>query len=407
MSETMSKIVGLTLFAALVLFGISTSDQETNFLSRNRALPFPLNDLTESQPELTDKDELSTWSGEERNVEGGQLREPEDPSAVDNGTLQEYTSQGIPAFVQHYEMYVAIPEMRFNVPSPIGVLAYCNYLYEACEDIGDGWDSTLFETYQLSTQNTFTGEIHSKQSTDKYLNIELQCPDVVTFASETLLPSIIISRNNKYAQYGFSRSSDNPPWAGIANWEYEASNALNIPASFEQEGTEFLLLSRPWATQGQKRLSAFYYTVYSEADAVSYSFNGQLWHGFSAYWDFEELYGSGSASDFLRAAIHEMVVKPNPMVPYLFYPWDGASLYSLVGGVEQWPPPVNSFWSEMQGLVEPVPETVSERALIRIFDGSLNHWAFVSADLTFMNSNEGGSSTALCSADVAITRSYQ
>ena len=373
-------------------------------------------------------DQAGAWASQDEAQEDivGALRQPEDPSAVQSGTLQSFSANGVPAFIEHFELGATIPEMKYLVESKIGILSVCNYLVKDCLAIdddyfGDLWtdDNSWVGAYMYDT--IFETDVVS----DEYLTYELRCPNVANLvnADSDDLPSIGIRRNNKYSSYAYSSQSARTPWPGFPLQE---SIALE---SWEKDGDEFSLLKRPWITTSQRDLRLMYEWIYDAAqEDGSYQYSSRFssfnypWGG----WLNAKLYGIPyflenlgavySASELYVNALDEYNKQPNKTVinnniELVF--WDHATKASLAYGVEQWPPPDGSFWAKTHDLIEYVPTRVGSRSVVRIHDPSSGeyHWSLITADLTYHNSDQEGDNEGQrvghCGADISITRSYK
>jgi hypothetical protein len=378
------------------------------------------------QPELDDDDQAGTWTSQDEAVPDGALRLPDDPSAVQSGTLQSFSTNGVPAFIEHIELAVTIPEMKYQLESRIGILALCNYLPKTCMTIGEepygtSWVDTFNSVYTYDIA-TFETNVVS----DEYLTYELRCPNVAKLldADSDNFPSIAIRQNNKYSSYAYKKTSAYTPWPGFPLQE---SIAL-IP--WENDGIEFSLATRPWITSSQRDLSLMYEYIYDAAEGdAGYGYSLTVdgveypWYGWfnAAEYVIPNLDWIMTASEFYVSALNEFENKPNYKVnnaniKHEF--WADATKASLAFGVEQWPPPYDSFWAKMRDLIEYVPTTVRSRSLVRIYDSTSGeyHWSLITADLAYYASEQEGDTEGKpwlaqnvghCNAAISITRSYE
>ena len=378
-------------------------------------------DERENEPGNEMEDQAGAWASEDKEGLGETPDLPDDPSAAQSGTLQSFLTNGIPAFLDHIELAVAVPKIKYKLDSRIRILSLCNYLPETCEAIGDdpGGDSWL-DINEAPPDEVVTFE--TDEVSDEYLTYELRCPNIATldhaygyeYDSDTF-PSIAIRRNNKFSSYAYSKHSAFEPWPNFPTQE------SSVSTSPDEEDVEFILTTRPWTTSSQRDLGLMYESIYKAAQndalygySITYGGFEYPWGG----WENAENYilpqifdNSGwviNASNFYANALDEFEAKPNKTVPNsnIFSTfWERATKASLVSGVEQWPPPDYSFWAKMHDLVDYVPKTVRSRSLVRIQDPSAgeDHWPLITADLFFGAKDQVGH----CTAAISITRSYQ
>jgi len=450
-----------------VLFEFDAED-----LSGNEAeqvtLTLELDEEGEVGDEIADEvggeigDQAGAWASQEEVLDVGQ-RLPDDTSATQDGTLQSFSTDGVPAFIDHIELGVTIPELIFVLDTPPHgyniqgipnifqpslhprVRALCNYLYVYCDTLNESPSGIqgIYESYSLyepllnggiKNDPTFETDTFS----DKYLTYELHCPNRAKLFDENVdnFPSIKIRKNNKYSSYAYSKNYVQLPWPSFPLQE-------SLPVeSWEVDASEYTLLSRPWLTGAQRDLAAMYEALYYEADAngngiesttlgisgVSdlqnfvfkispnkdefYEWRGWMGHHWS-YGKNEDF--PKSASELYAIALVEKAKKPNytPITSDAFYEafWQKADKASLVEEIEKWPPHHESFWGKMHDMIDFVPSTVDSRSLVRINDGISGeyHWALITTKLSWQNPREivGGYHEGQCSARISITRSYE
>ena len=449
MSENLQKLIGVAVMAVLVVVGVVFS---SNFDDRDvtgvRNLFRPVATVASSSGASSGcevQSNISSRSRGNRRVPSIRRGLPGNPSACQQGTLQGYDTDGTDAFVEHVELAAQVFPMKHRVGESWRIPVLCNYLPETCKlfDQG-GWhysDETVWDNEAVSwyfpppltpeTKQWFdlTGSpaptAHVTDSAvDKYLSVELLCPDtavlnrehgISTFyngvESNKMAPSvegqprILLHRNNKFAVYAFSEESayPRPPWSSSEPWSGFPPSRNPSPEAHEESGTEFVAIARPWITDDQDQLGNIYQKFFDQFLAGK-GMNTDQGHN---------LYQAGSGdtwATWVSNWIHEQGPNYNKGdwggISYL---WDDANPLVLAPGFDTAPPDSKTFWAFMRDFVETVPETVSSTTLVRIFDSEAkeNHWALVNAHLSYRTEQTTTSASGHCSADVTITRSYE
>ena len=436
------------------------SERDDSDLSGTRVAAPEGNDLERVEPdtptELDNNDQAGAWASQDEVLDKGQ-RLPDDTSAAQDGTLQSFSTDGVPAFVGHVKLGVSIPELKFVFPLSvwntdlISLRALCNYFLEACQTFNEdphNYNDLVTDTFSSSSLQITISDIwddttfETEAFSDKYLTYELHCPNVVKIFDENSdnFPSITIQKNNTYSSYAYSRSSPRLPWP-----EFPLQESLTLePWEVEVGGGEYTLLSRPWLTSSQRDLVAMYETLYNEAmDDASWGRLGQMffdlesnekeyvWLGWKNYyyqvlpkWLEKYNYPLSSASGFYSQAlinaaetvkngIHYQVINSGAFEDAF---WQYAHKASLVKGFEMWPPDDFSFWGKMRDMSDHVPVAIDSSSKVRIHDGISGeyHWALITARLSWRHDKEGGSSlgdpsfnVGKCEANISITLSYE
>ena len=425
------------------------SERDDSDLSGTRVAAPEGNDLERVEPdtptELDNNDQAGAWASQDEVLDKGQ-RLPDDTSAAQDGTLQSFSTDGVPAFIGHVKLGVSIPELKFVLDyaqdSCIGLRALCNY---SCRKYNDDpfnfyagqWSAGAFSHSSLNPTASEISDIVSFETetiSDKYLTYKLHCPNVVKIFDENSdnFPSITIQKNNKYSSYAYSRSSPHLPWP-----EFPLQESLPLESwKLEVGDGDYTLLSRPWITSSQRVLAAMYEAIYHEAIAdgsgllgnVDTYFDGEVYHWLG--WDHHMYYlvpnwlseyghvpmsGSELYVKALNDAVKKKWVVPTGQAFEDAF-WQGANKASLVKDIEMWRPKSESFWGRMDDMSDAVPWGIDSHSMVRIYDGISDeyHWALITAQLSWRHDKDDGSSledpetnVGQCEANISITRSYE
>ena len=452
MSENLQKLIGVAVMAVLVVVGVVfSSNFDDDDVTGVRNLFRPVATVASSSSASSGcevQSNISSRSRGNRRVPSIRRGLPGNPSACQQGTLQGYDTDGTDAFVEHVELAAQVFPMKHRVGESWRIPVLCNYLPETCKlfDQG-GWhnsDETVWDNEAVSwyfpppltpeTKQWFdsTGSpaptAHVTDSAvDKYLSVELLCPDTAVLNQEDGIsifsngvemdkeapsvegqPRILLHRNNKFAVYAFSEESADPrpPWSSSEPWSGFPPSRNPSPEAHEESGTEFVAIARPWITDDQDRLGSIYQRFFDDVLGPE----ANTMQGLDAH----NLFDAGSGytwATWLSNWLQEQSPKYKFYWPSIIeeYLWRDANPKVLAPGFDTAPPDSKTFWAFMRDFVETVPETVSSTTLVRIFDSEAteNHWALVNAHLSYRTEQTTTSASGHCSADVTITRSYE